>query len=79
MMNQLRLLFDKMNENNDFPLRVLHEMFLKFKLYGAGNAKATISKHQYYFSLLMQFNNKLTLDDLTEDTLINFLEFLNTR
>lgn len=73
---QPRLPFDT---KNDFPLRVLHEMFIKFKLFGAGNAEATIRKHQYYFSLLLKFNNKIKLEDLTEVTIINFLEYLNTR
>lgn len=76
---QPRLLFNATQTKKDFPLRVLHVMFLKFKLYGSGNSIATIRKHQYYFNLLMQFNSKLTLVDLTEETLINFLEYLNTR
>lgn len=73
---QPRLLFDT---KNDFPLRVLHELFIKFKLYGEQSAQDTIRKHKYYFELLLKFNSKITLEDLTEETIINFLEFLNTR
>lgn len=74
-----RLSFDATQTKQDIPLRILHTMFLKFKLYGSGNSIATIRKHQYYFTLLMQFNSNLTTRDLTEETLINFLEYLNTR
>lgn len=63
----------------DFPLRVLHELFIKFKLYGAQNAEATIAKHKYYFNLLMRFDRNLTPENLTEQTIINFFEYLNTR
>ncbi|MBK9331677.1 MAG: phage integrase N-terminal SAM-like domain-containing protein [Ignavibacteria bacterium] len=48
-------------------------------MYGAGNSNATIRKHRYYFGLLLKFNNKIKLEDLTEVTIINFLEYLNTR
>lgn len=64
---------------SDFPLRILHELFIKFKLHGARNAETTIKSHRYYFGLLLKFNNKITLEDLTEETILNFLEFLNTR
>lgn len=60
-------------------LKELHEFFIKFKLYGARNSKATIRDHRYYFSQLMKFNSDLKLEDLTEQTIINFLEYLNTR
>lgn len=76
---QPRLPFDTFEAKNDFPLRVLHEMFIKFKLYGARNSEATIRKHRYYFGLLIKFNNTIKLEDLTEVTIINFLEYLNTR
>jgi integrase/recombinase XerD len=62
-----------------FPLRILHELFIKFKLYGARNSEATINGHRFTFELLMKFNRKLTLEDLTEETIITFLEFINTR
>ena len=76
---QPRLPFDTFESKSDFPIRVLHEMFIKFKLYGANNAEATIKSHRYYFDLLLKFNSKITLEDLTEKTIVNFLEFLNTR
>lgn len=76
---QPRLPFDTNEAKSDFPLRVLHEMFIKFKLHGARNSQVTIKKHRYFFDLLLKFNNKIKLEDLTEETIINFLEFLNTR
>jgi len=75
---QPRLPFDTFEAKSDFPLRILHEMFIKFKLYGTRNAEATIRKHRYYFGLLLKFNNRIKLEDLTEATIINFLEHLNT-
>lgn len=65
--------------NNELPLRILHEMFIKFKFYGERNSEATIRGHRFTFELLMKFNRRITLIDLTEATIINFLEFLNTR
>lgn len=73
---QPRLPFDT---KNDIPLRILHELFIKFKLYGARNSQATIKNHRYYFGLLLKFNSKIKVEDLTEETIINFLEFINTR
>jgi len=67
------------NSTSDLPLRILHEMFLKFKLYGARNSEATIKGHRYTFELLMKFKREMTLEDLTEGTMINFFEFMNTR
>lgn len=73
---QPRLPFDT---KNDIPLRVLHEMFIKFKYYGERNSEVTIKGHRDTFELFMKFNPKITLIDLTEATIINFLEFINTR
>jgi len=73
---QPRLPFDT---KNDIPLRVLHEMFIKFKYYGERNSEVTIKGHRDTFELFMKFNRKITLLDLTEATIINFLEFINTR
>lgn len=73
---QPRLPFDT---KNDIPLRVLHEMFIKFKYYGERNSVVTIKGHRDTFELFMKFNRKITLVDLTEATIINFLEFINTR
>ena len=76
---QPRLPFDSFQNKKVFPLRILHELFIKFKLYGARNSEATITGHRFTFELLMKFNRKMTLEDLTEETIINFLEFINTR
>lgn len=73
---QPRLPFDT---KNDIPLRVLHEMFIKFKYYGERNSEVTIKGHRDTFELLMKFRRNITLMDLTEATVINFFEFLNTR
>lgn len=67
------------NPDNDLPLRILHEMFIKFKYYGERNSEVTIKGHRDTFELFMKFNPKTTLVDLTEGTIINFLEFINTR
>lgn len=73
---QPRLPFDT---KNDIPIRILHEMFIKFKYYGERNSEVTIKGHRDTFELFMKFNRKITLLDLTEATIINFLEFINTR
>ncbi|MEO8666331.1 MAG: site-specific integrase [Ignavibacteria bacterium] len=57
----------------------LHELFIKFKLHGARNSKATIYNYRKIFDLLLQFDHSITLKDLQEETLIKFLEYLNTR
>ena len=60
-------------------LKYLHGQFVKFKLHGARNAIATIKNYEQNFNLLTQFKPDIQLVDLTEATIINFLEFLNTR
>ncbi len=67
------------NSNTDLPLRILHEMFLKFKYYGERNSEVTIKGHRDTFKLFMKFSPNITLSDLTETTVVNFLEFINTR
>lgn len=57
----------------------LHELFIKFKLHGAGNANNSVENYKRNFELLLQFKPNLRLQDLTEETIVNFLEFLNTR
>lgn len=57
----------------------LHELFIKFKLHGARNSSATIRGYRQNFELFLQFNSKLKLKDITEKTVIDYLEFLNTR
>lgn len=66
-------------ENVSFSLQALHILFIKYKLHGARNALATIRNYRQNFELLLQFKQDIKLQDLTEDTMINFLEFLNTR
>jgi site-specific recombinase XerD len=60
-------------------LRELHDLFIKYKYHGAYNAQQTIKSYQNNFKLLLEFKPNLKLEDLTEETLILFLEFLNTR
>lgn len=78
MQGQLNLKYYS-ESKQEVSLKEIHEFFIKFKLHGSRNAQATIKSHRYYFSLLLQFNSQITLEDLTEETIINFLEFLNTR
>lgn len=60
-------------------LRELHGQFIKFKLHGARNADKTIKNYQQNFNLLLQYKFDITLEDLKEATMVEFLEFLNTR
>lgn len=57
----------------------IFKSFIKFRLHGVRNAEATVNDYQHTFGLLLKFNPELTIADLTEETIINFLEFLNTR
>src|SRR3989338_2565106 len=57
----------------------LHEMFIKQQLNVVGNTPATIKNLRANFQLLLKFKPDLTLEDLTEKTLAEFFEFLNTR
>lgn len=57
----------------------LHELFIKFKLHGARNSLTTIQGYKKTFKTFLQFNSKIKLEDITEKTVIDFLEFLNTR
>lgn len=65
--------------NGDVSLRHLHELFIKYKRYAVCSAPATLKTYCQVFKLLMQFNSRLLLEDLTETTMIQFFEFLNTR
>ena len=76
--------FHKTNTNIQEPkeiisLKGLHDLFVKFKLHGARNALATIKNYKQNFGLLTQFKPDISCEDLTEVTMIRFLEFLNTR
>lgn len=68
------------NETLDkITLSAYFEMFVKYRLYGLCNSQQTIKSYKKNFELLLQFNPNLTLSSLNEKTIINFLEFLNTR
>jgi integrase len=60
-------------------LKGLHELFIKYHVNILGTAPATIKSYCYNFGLLLQYNPDIALKDLTEETMINFFEFLNTR
>lgn len=66
-------------ENETISLQNLHELFIKFKFHGALKSKETIKNYCHNFELLLKFNPNLQIEDLTEETLINFFAFLNTR
>lgn len=63
----------------NFSLSALFDLFAKYKLHGLCNAQETIKGYRQNFELLLQFNPNLLVNDLDEKTIVNFLEFLNTR
>lgn len=63
----------------DISLKVLHNLFIKYKRYAIGTAQATIKSYCYHFQLLLKFKPDIELEDLTEEMIVNFFEFLNTR
>ncbi|MDZ4713730.1 MAG: site-specific integrase [bacterium] len=67
------------DSKKDSDLKYLHDLFIKYKLHGARNAQATIRDYRQAFELLLKFDCELKLKDLTENTIINFFEFLDTR
>ncbi|MBS1514102.1 MAG: tyrosine-type recombinase/integrase [Bacteroidetes bacterium] len=71
--------FLKATTREEQSLRSLHELFIKFKIYGSLKSNATIRNYTYNFYLLLCFKPQLTLTDLTEETIINFFAFLNNR
>lgn len=60
-------------------LKALHELFIKFKQFGSLKSEATIRNYTYNFNLLLSFNPLITLNELHEETIINFFAFLNNR
>ncbi|MBX7047125.1 MAG: tyrosine-type recombinase/integrase [Ignavibacteria bacterium] len=60
-------------------LSSLHERFIKHKQYAEGHSKITIEDYKYHFRMLLMFKTDMTLADLNEETLVNYLEYLNTR
>lgn len=80
--------FPKLEENHsilsdpskeDTSLQSLHEFFIKFKRHGAKHSEATIRSYIQTFKLFLKFKSNIRLMDLTEETMIAFFEFLNTR
>lgn len=65
--------------NNQKSLENLHGLFIKYKQHVVGSAPATIKSYQQTFKLLLQYKSDLKPNDLTEETIILFFEFLNTR
>lgn len=57
----------------------LHNIFIKFKRHGARHSEATIRSYIQTFKTLLKFKNTISLNDLSEEMMINFFEFLNTR
>lgn len=57
----------------------LYERFINFKFHGTGKSIATIRNYRYNFELLLKFNPTIRLIDLTEENIVNFFSFLNTR
>ena len=67
-----------------FPIRdanliKLHEQFIKHKLHAEGASIVTIKDYQYTFQLLLKYKPNIKVHELSEETLVNFMEFLNTR
>lgn len=57
----------------------LYERFINFKFHGTGKSKATIRNYRHNFELLLKFKPDIQLKDLSEENIIYFLSFLNTR
>ena len=60
-------------------LKELHQEFIKHRLHAQGNTRVTIKNYRDSFGLLLQFKPDMKLEDLIEETMVNFMEFLNTR
>lgn len=60
-------------------LKDLHESFVKYKQHAVGCSEATIRNYKHNFKLLLQYKPNLKVHELTEKTIVNFMEFLNTR
>lgn len=65
--------------NQSLDLKELHEKFIKYKQHAVGTAKATIKNYRYNFQLLLQYKPDIKIHELSEETMVNFMEFLNTR
>jgi len=60
-------------------LKNLHREFIKYHTHVVATAPATIRNYCQVFDLLLQFKPDVTTLDVTENFIINFFEFLNTR
>lgn len=67
------------SRQKDLSLVKLHEQFIKYKLYAVGTSVITIKDYRYNFQLLLKYKPDIKIHELTEETLVNFMEFLNTR
>ncbi len=60
-------------------LKELHALFIKTKQYAENTAPSTIRNYIQNFNLLIQFKPDISLTDLKEETILQFLEYLNCR
>ena len=60
-------------------LEELHKNFIKYHSFVIATAPATIRNYCQTFDLLLKFKSDVTNQDLTENFIINFFEYLNTR
>lgn len=67
------------NIGEEKSLKDFYELFEKFKFHGTGKSKATIRNYRYNFELLLKYNPSIHVSQLTEETIVNFFTFLNTR
>lgn len=58
---------------------LLHQQFINHKQYAEGHSKVTIEDYKYHFKMLLHFKHDIQLEDLTEETMVNYLTYLNTR
>jgi site-specific recombinase XerD len=70
---------DETKTRKKYLLKDLHEPFIKYKLHAVGTAQATIKNYRHNFQLLLQFKPDISTDELNEELIVNFMEFLNTR
>lgn len=69
----------KTKTKKKYLLRDLHEQFIKYKLHAVGTSVVTIKDYRYTFQLLLKYKPDIKIHELTEETLVNFMGFLNTR
>jgi len=57
----------------------MHEQFVKMQLHAGGKSRVTIKNYRDNFALLLEFKPDIILSDLTEKTIVDFFEWLNSR